>query len=314
MRLLILHDLHLGPSDDRPAYARPDINEAKFDAIVTVGDIVDENRDHAKSAAAGDRYERVGRAFYEFLHEEYDLPILAVPGNHDPLDCVERLTEGLDRAVVAHERVLRESDFPNADADFEGFALAGAGCEQFDQGPEIRYTEFPATDPLEDATSATIDHVAAERAQEVESAAGRYLDGTADAEAVASPLGLAGDARARLPDQLATLEDRYETLYSLATADERVLLFSHVSPFDVAFDHHHATNGLRDRVRSGSIALKHAVRRAAPHAVFSGHTHVYGIDTVRTARGDRYAFNAGSPGVAVVKVETDPAVLNVQTP
>ncbi|MFC4449092.1 metallophosphoesterase family protein [Halorussus aquaticus] len=313
MRLLLLNDLHLGPGDDRPAYARPDINEAKFDAVVTAGDVVDENRDHAKSAAAGERYERVGRAFYEFLHEEYDLPIVVVPGNHDPLDCVERLTEGLDRAVVAHERVVGEAEFASAGADFDGFALAGWGCEQFDQRPEIRYTEFPATDPLEDATAATIDHVAAERAAEIEALAGRYLDGDADADAVADALGIADADRARLADQLAALERRYEALYSLVTADERVLLFSHVPPFDVAFDHHHSGSGLRGRIRRGSIALKHAVRRGSPHAVFSGHTHEYGIDTVRTARGDRYAFNAGSPGVAVVEVETDPAVLNVRT-
>ncbi|NEU57749.1 metallophosphoesterase [Halorussus sp. MSC15.2] len=310
MRLLLLNDLHLGPSDDRPAYARPEINEAKFDAIVTAGDVVDENRDHAKSAA-GERYERVGRAFYEFLHEEYDLPIVVVPGNHDPLDCVERLTEGLDRAIVAHERVLREADFP--DADFEGFALAGWGCEQFDQRPEIRYTEFPGTDPLEDATAATIDHVAAERAVEIETLAGRYLDGDADAGAVADALGIADDDRARLADQLAALERRYEALYSLVTAEERVLFFTHVPPFDVAFDHHHSGSGLRGRIRRGSIALKHAVRRGSPHAVCSGHTHEYGIDTVATVRGDRYAFNAGSPGVAVVEVTTDPAVLNVRT-
>ncbi|MFC7081278.1 metallophosphoesterase family protein [Halorussus caseinilyticus] len=311
MRLLLLNDLHLGPGDDRPAYARPAIEEAKFDAVVTVGDVIDENRDHAKSAAAGERYERVGRAFYEFLHDEYDLPILVVPGNHDPLDCAERLTEGLDRAVVLHERAVDAAELGLSDLD--GFAFAGWGCEQFDQAPEIRYTEFSATNPVEDATTATIDHLAAERANEVESVAGRYLDGDADGDDVADALGVAGRAKARLVDQLETLEDRYETLYSLATADERVLLFAHVPPFDVAFDHHHSGSGLYGRVRSGSLALKHAIRRASPHAAFGGHTHQYGIDTVATDSGDRYVVNAGAPGVAVVEVETDPGVLNVRT-
>ncbi|USZ69234.1 metallophosphoesterase [Halorussus salilacus] len=314
MRLLLLHDLHLGPSGDPPSYARPAINEAKFDAIVTAGDVIDENRDHAKSAAAGERYEGLGRAFYEFLHEEYDLPILAVPGNHDPLGCAERLTEGLDRAVVAHDRVVDERAFPGVDADFDGFAFAAWGCEGFDQGPEVRYTEFPATDPLADATSDTIDHVAAERADAVESAAERFLTGDLDAGGVADELGVSANRRRELFDQLDELEATYRSLCSLLTeTDRRTLLFSHVSPFKVSFDHHHSERGPEGRVHRGSVALKVAIRRNGPHAVFSGHTHEYGIDTVATERGDRYAFNAGAPGVAVVEVEDDPRALHVET-
>jgi predicted phosphodiesterase len=71
--LLVISDLHL-----RATGAQYPVAELPFetqDIVLSLGDVVDENREHAKSVSAGDAYEERGRAFLERLDEQ-GVPVL----------------------------------------------------------------------------------------------------------------------------------------------------------------------------------------------------------------------------------------------
>ena len=308
-RILLYGDVHFGPTGETHDYERPELGE-EFDAVVTIGDVIDDNVDHAASAADGEPYERRGRAFFEHLDGQ-DVPVVAVPGNHDPLDCTERLTEGLDNVVVAHEAVVTPDSFPGLDASFDGISFVGWGCEAFDVRLEFPYAEYPALDPRPDADSATIGHLADEAASEVESAVGRYLDGGASAGEIADEFGLDRADRVRMIEQFEALRESYQRIRAVVEdAPGEAVLCSHVSPFNTSFDYHHSFDDLAGRLHRGSIALKMAAAATGPLALFCGHVHQQGYDVIETVAGHRVAYNPGSPGV--VAVEADPERGTVQ--
>jgi len=82
--LLVISDLHLRATGAQ--YPVADLPVEAHDIVLSLGDVIDENREHAKSVSAGEAYEERGRAFLERLDEQ-GVPVLAVPGNHDPVDC-----------------------------------------------------------------------------------------------------------------------------------------------------------------------------------------------------------------------------------
>ncbi len=85
--------------------ACPDLDSLDVDAIVSIGDVIDDNADHTGDTTVGSEYEERARAFFERLNG-VGVPVLAVPGNHDPVACTRRLTDGLANVVVAHRRVV----------------------------------------------------------------------------------------------------------------------------------------------------------------------------------------------------------------
>lgn len=54
VRLLLLGDLHLSTTGPAIPPACPDLESLKVDAIVSIGDIIDDNVDHADDPAAGE--------------------------------------------------------------------------------------------------------------------------------------------------------------------------------------------------------------------------------------------------------------------
>jgi len=308
MRVLLYGDVHLDTSAERYGFERPALDPADWDAVVTLGDVVHRTREDYDDPAHGQRYERRGRAFFERL-DGSGVPVVAVPGNHDPLDATRRLTDGLDNVVVAHRRLVTVDDFPALDPDWEGVGFAGWGCEAFDQGPELGYLDVPSLDPRRDAGSADAYDLVRSTGERIESVVGRLLAGESDIAAAVDALDPAPADRPTVRRQLEALRETFSDVRAvLAGHDGPVVSLSHVSPFFVAFDSHH-----RDRDRAafptGSIALKMALYDTSPMAAFSGHTHVRGTDVIRGSDGLTYAFN---PGENVVEVSIRPARGQVQ--
>jgi hypothetical protein len=173
--VLVLSDLHLRTTGREFPVDRLPVEY--HDLVLSLGDVIDDNRDHAPSKEAGDAYERRGRAFFEALAER-GRPVLAVPGNHDPVDCTRRLTEGLDDASLLHRTAIDVAELPTVDTGRErpNLSIVGHGCEQFDVQSTFLAPGYP------DVPGAT-DEDGSSRAERVaaciERAAGRYLTGAA---------------------------------------------------------------------------------------------------------------------------------------
>ena len=305
LRLLVYGDLHLGPDDDRRAYERPDLDEIDPDAVVSLGDVIDDGTDHDHG--------RRGRAFFDHLNGA-DVPVVAVPGDRDPTNATRQLVDGLADVVLAGDRVLAGEELPGG-ADLDGLSLVAHGCEAFDATPTLPYTEFDPVDPRTTTNPDTIDWVADDVGDQVEEIVGAYLAGDASVDDVGDELGVHGSARERLAGYLDDVAAEYESLGSLlASADGETVLLSHRSPFNTTFDYRVDAEGLDARIHRGSIPLKMAVARTAPMLTLSGHSHRRGRDTVETVRGQRLAFNPGSPGVAVVELDRDRRRVEIETP
>lgn len=305
MTVLVYTDLHLGTSatervDRLVSHAAADDVEAVF----LLGDVIDENRDHADSPAAGERYEQQGRLFLERLND-LDIPVVVVPGNHDPVHTMDRLIDGLANIVNAHERVVRFGD----DGDFvvdslAGGSVVGFGCEQFDLSSELSYRDFPELDVLADATPENIHHKATQQAESIEAAIGRFLTESASVEQAADSLTIDPASHGAFEEQLEDIQSTFEILAKLLDqASEPTIVLSHQPPFNTALDHHHSDRGMAGRIHKGSIPLKMAVLHAGPSLVLSGHTHFEQRDDFQTANGYTTAYNSGDAGIAEIAVQ-----------
>lgn len=306
-RLLLYGDLHLGPSSREQPFERPDLSGTGVDAVVSLGDVVDDNTD--RSGRSARRHERRARAFFEHL-DDAGVPVVAVPGDRDPLPTTGRVTQGLDNVVVAHGDVLRAADLPG-DPDLAGAALVGLGCTDDDPGMALPYMEFGTIDPRTTTNAATVGYVADDAADQVETAVSGFLSREHGVDGVADEMGVQGSARERLAGHLDALREEFlERRALLATGDPTVLL-SHVPPFNTAFDYRESFDDVDARLHRGSISLKMAVAAAPPTATLAGHVHERGRDTLSTTGGPRPAYNAGSPGVAVVDVDPESGAVDV---
>lgn len=304
VRLLLYADLHLRPEQRKQPYERPDVGAVGADLVVTLGDVVDDNVDHGGRGAR--RHERRARAFFEHF-DDAGVPVVAVPGDHDPVGATERITQGLGNVVVAHERALGAGDLPG-DPDLDGATLVGLGCEERPPGMALPYMAYGTIDPRSNTNARTVGWVADDVADGVEAAVGAFLEGSLDVDGVADELGVQGSGRERLASHLAALREEFHTRRSLladATDGGDAVVLSHRPPFNTALDYHEAFEDVDDRLHRGSLALKMAVAATAPALTISGHVHRRGHDAVETVAGDRVAYSAGQPGVAVVDV--DPA-------
>lgn len=312
IQTLVFSDLHLGPSTQRDPLQRVDVSPPDIDLIVTLGDVIDDNREHATTVETGDAYERRGLEFFDSLEATYDCPVIAVPGNHDPIACTERLVEGRDGVVVGHDRVVTASDFAGGRDRFDGLEFVTLGCEQFDLTPPFDYTAFPALDPREDATSETIDYCASETAERIERVIGRYLAGLTTAEKAAATLEITPEREAAFREDIAALREtyvRYSTL--LERTDGPTVVFAHESPFFVSFDYHHSWAGLDQRLHRGSVPLKMALLEHAPFAVLCGHLHNESHDVIQTANSHIHVYNPGVQGVVVAAFDPDRGAVRV---
>jgi len=288
--LLVISDLHLRATGAQ--YPVAELPIETHDIVLSLGDVVDENREHAKSVSSGEAYEERGRAFLERLDEQ-GVPVLAVPGNHDPVDCTRRLSGGLTNVHPLH----RDTRSVIVGADWS-LTVAGWGCEQFDFTPALLSPDYPDI-PVEDEAR-TPDTVASTLLR----AAGEHLAGDLSKTNLAHKLGIKA-TNPLFETSLAQLDTRFETLLELVEdANSPTVVASHVSPFNVPFDirGQHSHDG---DYHFGSVALRVALAAAGVDACLSGHTHQRGLTAIPTTSGHSYVHNPGDAGVSSVSVSQD---------
>lgn len=308
VRLLLLGDLHLSTTGPAIPPACPDLESLKVDAIVSIGDIIDDNVDHADDPSAGETYEDRGRQFFARLNE-VETPVVVVPGNHDPLACTTRITDGFENISVAHRRVIYGTELSSK--SLEGVYFAGWGCERFDLTPAFRYDQYSSIVP-DDITNEQATQVATESAATVEEVVGQFLSEEFDAIEAAAELGVEPDRREVCASQLHELAEEFDEIRDVLDQEsETTLVLSHESPFNVAFDYHHSAQSVWQRLHRGSIPLKMAIAATGPDIVFSGHMHSEGRDVIETVSGFADLYNPGSPGIAVVEIDIDSGSLQV---
>lgn len=285
--LLVISDLHIRATGD--AITADDLPVNGHDAVLSLGDVIDDNIDHAPSVEAGEPYERRGRAFFESF-EPYGVPVLAVPGNHDPLDCTHRLAEGLDHVTILHESHEYVSS---------GVTVAGWGCEQFDFTPALLTPDYPDLGP-----AGSDKHSPGEIADTVLDLAASYVDGSISSNDLADHLDIS-DRDEDFQRTLSILSRRFETIVgTVERAQPPTIIATHISPFRTPFDcrGQHSRDG---NFHYGSVALRLAVASTAPAGVLSGHTHQEGTDVFETIGGYTYAHNPGASGVSSVTIGKD---------
>ena len=288
--LLVISDLHLRATGAQ--YPVADLPVETHDIVLSLGDVIDENREHAKSVSAGEAYEERGRAFLERLDEQ-GVPVLAVPGNHDPVDCTQRLSEGLTNVHSLHgvtRNVVVGAEW--------SLAIAGWGCEQFDFTPALLSPDYPDI-PVE-AETRTPDAIA----ETLLRAAGQYLAGDLSKRDLTHRLDTEATNHS-FETSLARLDSRFETLTELVEGtNSATVIASHVTPFNVPFDirGQHSRDG---DYHFGSVALRVALAATGVEACFSGHTHQRGLTAIPTTSGHSYVHNPGAAGISSVAISQD---------
>ncbi|GAA1320075.1 hypothetical protein GCM10009647_052240 [Streptomyces sanglieri] len=304
VRVLLLGDLHLSTTGPPVPPACPDLESLDVDAIISIGDIIDDNADHAGDTETGVAYEKRGRDFFERLNE-VGVPVFAVPGNHDPLECTERLTDGLENVRVMHRCGIDGQSQSIAPGELEELRLVGWGCEQFDLTPAFKYDQYPAIVP-DPANVESSEQMAAQSAATVESVISRFLDGTLDSQEAANEFGVSKEKQDTCATELETLASEFDAIRGLLTEETMTtVLLSHESPFNVAFDYHHSSDRVQGQLHRGSIPLKMAAVAGGPDIILSGHMHTEGRDAIETTAGYADLYNPGSPGVAFVEIEPE---------
>ena len=285
MRLLVCGDLHLKPaaSDyDLDAVSPPE----DVDAALVVGDL---------THRAGDDDADLARRFVERLAP--DVPVVYVPGNHDPDPMPAEVVSPVPGATAEHlsARTLGE------------LIVVGWGCERRSLTPPLPQTEFDALDsrtaPREDRR-----YEADRIADDLLDACHRVVSGSASVEDAAASLGIADDEAAAFHRGVEAVEATYDRLSDRLRGRSDALLATHQPPFGASFDRHHAVGTRetdREGLHTGSIALALAIRDHDVFAAFSGHSHAFGYDTGEGRDGRPHLLNLGFRGVGVVTVDPD---------
>jgi Icc-related predicted phosphoesterase len=308
VRLLCYGDLHLGPSTPVREWEHPELDDGRFDAVVCIGDVIDDNREHASQAETGRQYEQRGRAFYESLSGQ-GVPVLAVPGNHDPVACTQRLIDGLDDVWVLHDRAVSGTEL-GFDTD-QAVGFVGSGCEQFDLSRTFPYG-YKTLNPVPDASPSTIHHDAQQAAETVLRFAGGLVDGEVTIPELATELDVPENKRDAFSEQVSAILAAYERLCSaMESVPSPVVCLSHESPFGTELDYHHSAESPWGDCHSGSIPLRLAIATEAPVVTLSGHSHHQCRDAVETVAGYRDVYNPGSPGVVAVTIDTDRGTVQI---
>ena len=288
--VLVVSDLHLRATGK--AYPVADLPVDTHDIVLSLGDVIDENREHAKSVSAGEAYEERGREFFERLDDQ-GVPVLAVPGNHDPVTCTQRLSEAFRNIHPLHGETRTM-----AVGGEWSLTVAGWGCEQFDFTPALLSPDYPDI-PVE-AETRIPDAVA----ETLLRAAGQYLAGDLSKRDLAHRLDTEAPNHS-FETSLARLEARFETLTELVEGtNSPTVIASHVTPFNVPFDlrGQHSRDG---DYHFGSVALRVALAATGVEACFSGHTHQRGLTAIPTTSGHSYVHNPGDTGVSSVAISQD---------
>jgi Icc-related predicted phosphoesterase len=285
MRLLVCGDLHLKPAADDYDLAAVSPPE-DVDAALVLGDL---------THRAGDDDAELARRFIGRLAP--DVPVVYVPGNHDPAPMPG---EVVDTALGATAEHLSARTLGN-------LTVVGWGCERRSLAPSLPQTDFDALDPRT-APRGDRRYVADRIADDLLDACHRVVRGSASAGEAATSLGIMDDETAAFRRGLNAIEATYERLSERLDGRSDALLATHVPPFGASFDRHHAVGERetdREGLHTGSIALALAIRDHDVFAAFSGHSHESGYDAGDGDDGRPHLLNLGFRGVGVATVDPD---------
>ena len=283
MRLLVCGDLHLKPaaSDyDLDAVSPPE----DVDAALVVGDL---------THRVGDDDAELARRFIQRLAP--DVPVVYVPGNHDPAPMPSEVVASVSGATAEHLSARTLGDL----------TVVAWGCESRSLAPPLPQTEFDALDPR---SSPREDrrYVADRIADDLLNACHRVVRGSASVGEAAASLGITDSETAAFRRGLDAIAATYERLSERLDGRSDALLATHVPPFGTSFDRHHAVGTRetdREHLHTGSIALALAVRDHDVFAAFSGHSHAFGYDAGDEGDGRPHLLNLGFRGVGLVTVD-----------
>lgn len=290
MRVLVYNDLHLKPAGsdyDVSALAVPE----DVDAVWIAGDLTHREGEDDVALAA---------RFVEQFPS--DIPVLYVPGNHDPAPMPDHVVDGVERAVSGH----------NVVRGYESVTVVGWGCEQRSLDPPLNQGAFPALDPRT-APRDERRYAADKTADAIEDALYDVVTCEATARDAAAMLDVADENLPAFSESVATVTETYEHLAGLVGDRSNVVLVSHLSPFNTSFDRHHST-GTREvdleAFHTGSIALKLLARTHDVFAIYSGHSHDFGYETGASESGAPHMLNLGFRGIGLLDVDPSAGVFS----
>jgi len=289
MKFLVYGDLHLKPAgsgyDLEQLTVPPDI-----DAALVLGDLTHRAGEDDQALAA------------EFVSQfEPDLPVVYVPGNHDHTPTEHQVVDSIPEAYSGHKAVHR----------FDQVSVVGWGCESRTLDYSLDQTAYEALS-LEGVSKDRRRYRANQIADEVEAACYDVICGSGSIAEAVDALGIARAEEATFRDEMAGIADAYEQLTELLEGQEHALLATHVPPYNVSFDRHHAVGDRQQELEFahvGSIAIKLAIRTHDVFGALSGHSHCYGYDVEShdETHSPIHYLNLGFRGIATLRVspETD---------
>lgn len=286
IRLLVFGDAHIKPTGIAIDYDRLTVSD-DIDVVVLLGDVVHDVRDDALAC---------GREFIDHLTAT-GTPVVAVPGNHDPLEHYPDLIGDVPNAIIAHDCIITGSELgvDIGQASFVGWGYAGVDRKQ-----ELQPTTFPELCP---------DGVEGKRyaadmcARDIEDALFRHVTGQRDKSDLVEILDIRDGNRARFLNQADGTKATFERLSVLIErAPDPTVVLSHVPPYNLEADRHHSIGERTDDIESlhvGSIGLKLALRAHDAFAVLHGHSHNPQYELVDESV---HSLNLGFRGIATVTV------------
>ena len=297
MQILGFGDPHIKPVSTSVDYEKLTVPDGT-DMIVCTGDVIHDIDDASLDA---------GRTFLDRLNE-FEIPIIYVPGNHDPVEYYSELAGELQNVVCAHKKVITGQSVGHLGSDPTcGHCVIGWGCEGMDQRPKITLTDFPSLDPQERAPRSERRHAADTAAQELEDAVATHILGNQTLDSVCTSLDIEPTHQTAFRTQLQTVQEVFETVSSLfESATTPIIVVSHVPPYNTRLDRHHSLGEREvdlEGLHVGSLGLKLALRHHQPIAALSGHSHT---DAYHPGIGDAnrpHMLNLDFRGVSTITLD-----------
>jgi Icc-related predicted phosphoesterase len=259
LNLIVATDLHLDSDEEFNVDTLTNFiktSETTYDSILLLGDIIDrvpskrteEDRALFESFISG----------FEKLGDQTGIETLLVTGNHD-YDLY-----GPNLGTYENVYTLANSSHQGPRETYIGHSV-----QDFDIGPEIRYTKF------EDLGDIAPRRLEAELME--------YIGGEKSRGELADDLGIGSDDYPSFRRQLKRYEQIFGDLEKAAEAAEATednieIFISHIAPFNTRLDTKDMYGEKIDHW--GSIATKNFIKRWQPDLALSGHQNYEAFDTL----------------------------------
>ena len=284
MKFLVYGDLHLKPAGSGYDLGKMTI-PTDIDAVLILGDL---------THRAGDDDQALAEEFVSRFGA--DLPVIYVPGNHDPAPTDKNVVDSITEAYPGHKKIHQ----------FDQVTVVGWGCEKRTLYSNLDQTNYEALDPHgipRDRQRYTANLVA----DEIESVCHDVICGEGTISEAIESLGITPSEEVTFHREMDAIENRYENLSDTLKGQEDILLATHVPPYNTSFDRHHAVGSRKQHlefVHLGSIAIKLAIRTHDVFGALSGHSHSYGYDVITHDESPRptHYLNLGFRGIATLQV------------